>query len=76
VAHEVRRILAEAAGAGADNREACATLVGHLLRGWVSEDCRDEAVRHVTEVIVDDPVFSQILTRLRATPDGKTPAGS
>ena len=73
LAHEVRRVLAEAAVAGVDDREVCATLVGHLIRDWVSEGSREEIVRRVTEVIVDDPVFSQILTRLRSAPGESSP---
>ena len=66
---EAQRVLARAASAGADDRQACEALVGHLIEGWVSASRREEVVRHVSDVIVDDPVFAQLLSRLRNAPE-------
>ncbi len=66
---EAQRILARAASAGADDRQACEALVSPLIEGWVSDSRRDEVVRHVSDAIVDDPVFAQLLSRLRNAPD-------
>ena len=70
---EAQRVLARAAAAGADDRQACEALVGHLIEGWVSASRREEVVRHVSDAIVDDPVFAQLLSRFRNAPEPPAP---
>lgn len=65
VAQEVERVLADAVRGGADNRQAAAALVRHLTQGWISDQKRDEVAEAVSAFLVEDPVFSQLLSRLR-----------